>query len=142
MVRRKWMWIAPAALCVLAMGIGYLVQSRDELADLRALRPLEFTRDEHGYTTRTLCFRVAPELVFAKLPKNWSGFQLRDFAYHPSGTSVIGQFPSGSDVSFRINTYPWESKIRGVTCTVEVFEYRRKPWYEIAWMNLKRRLGL
>jgi hypothetical protein len=137
---QKWLWFGFAALCALGVVLGYLAHPVDELTALRSLHPIESVRLDDKIHLWTLDFKVAPQIVMAKLPLPLGA---RSDDYIPPRPRSIGlrEFPSGNLFSLSVFDRRYANVRAGVTCSVTVVEQPQRPWYSRSWIALRQRLG-
>jgi hypothetical protein len=133
MRRKKWLWLGFAMLCALAVAIGWLAKSDDDLAGLEPLHPSvtmhvlnsQVVSTEYGLHVPATAVLAA---LRCKSVKDITGGRTAP----PRGYDLV--LPSGRKALLT------EFAITQPYCVL-LLDGDYWPWYARAWITLKRRLG-
>src|SRR5690348_13853744 len=90
MRRKRWLWLAFAALCALAVAIGYLSRPEDNYAFLRPYQPTE------------QLVEVKEDLITRGPPHYW----IHKFTFPPQATKAAEEFLDTYSTHYTFND--WE----------------------------------
>ncbi|MFI5386002.1 MAG: hypothetical protein ACHQ50_07760 [Fimbriimonadales bacterium] len=132
--KRRRLWCAFGAICLLAIAIGYLTRPEDDFAYLRVLHPTEELRqqgprDGVRVFTFPMTFNDVRPYLRGRVVGTGTGLGAHSEAYIEDRV-----LEDGTPAMFEGSPYA-----KPCILTVAV---KQSTWYERAWLALKRRLGL